>query len=243
MRRLALTFAVLLLPALGRAEPPRATAALQMHTVPRQAPTRPAPEPPRPIEARRVVAPTRAVEPRVKLETPAKEPEAFREVTGPTGKSFVRAPDGKLWTLVSTRRVSAKDLPPEGAGRLTGPTGKAFYRAPDGTLYQPMDMKRDRLHPNDLPPSAETPSFTPITGPTGRPFVRGPDGSLWMPTTGRDRVRPADLPPIQLPGHTTPGVTKGRTGMTFYRAADGTLYRPRDAKSDAVPASELPPEP
>jgi hypothetical protein len=65
-----------------------------------------------------------------------------------------------LWTPVTQRdNVKSFQLPPAlepgspiKPGLVKGPTGMTFYRGQDGSLWLPMNMKRDGLTTNDLPP-------------------------------------------------------------------------------------------
>ena len=83
----------------------------------------------------------------------------FHSLTGPTGKPFVRGPNGSLWSAVSEHdHIGPGDLPPAQepghftAGVVSGPTGLQFYRDAKGELFHPIDMKQDGLHTGDLPP-------------------------------------------------------------------------------------------
>jgi hypothetical protein len=92
----------------------------------------------------------------------------FAVVEGPTGKSFARASNGSLWTPVTQRdNVKYYQLPPAlepgtaiTPGLVKGPTGLQFYRDGKGSLYLPLNMKRDGLTTNDLPPVLEPTSTT-----------------------------------------------------------------------------------
>jgi hypothetical protein len=85
----------------------------------------------------------------------------FTTLEGPTGRLFARASDGSLWTSVTGRdRLKYYQLPPapeQGAaippGLVKGPSGITFYRDGKGLLYLPVNMKRDDLTQDDLPPA------------------------------------------------------------------------------------------